>query len=83
MIALGNIGGVMISTLAWNTRGVRFESCSKCNISHFHHHSPRHWCRNQDAVQDMRCVVVESTLCVYIYVSAITHMHVIVSIRHL
>ena len=38
VMSSGSLGGVMVSTLAQNAREGGFDSSSKHNISHFHHH---------------------------------------------
>ena len=55
-----SLGDVMFSTLSQNARGL--ESCSRCNISSFHHLRDTA-CYDSDPLQVMHCLVSEPTLC--------------------
>ena len=63
-VTSGSLGGVIVNMLALNPNNLRFDSCSKCNISCFYHTHDT-GCHDRDHVQVMHCVVAESTMCTY------------------
>ena len=62
----GRLGGVMISTLVQNARNVGLNPSLGTIFPIFRHiHDVD--CNDHDPVQARHCVVVEPTLCVYVY----------------
>ena len=62
----GSLGGVMVSTLSWNAKDAGSIS-SLDPIFHIFITLHNTDCCDYDSVQAIRCMVVEPTLCMYMY----------------
>ena len=60
-------GSVVVCVLVLAWRECEFKSCSKHNRCNFYNPYNTYF-RDQDPIQTMRCMVVEPTPCIYIYV---------------
>ena len=64
MVISGSLGGVIVSTLAWNATDVGLIPDLGNNISHFHHTHDTGF-QYDEPVQAACCMIVESILSMY------------------